>query len=192
METVKLHLLGANVIPPEQFVCIVLQPEGQHKVIPIWTGGPEALVTVGFVRGWDDGKRRAINVLLEVFESLGGVVSVEMVNYHEGAVIFDVSTESGLTVEMAATDTMVVAHHFGVDITAEAELVNQLAIFVTDADLAEYLEVSFATPESGESGGADESDPLETSASGDPQADADFEALMRSLWNDGGDDPLPK
>lgn len=186
MATVKLHTLGVRIVPPENFVCIALQPEGQEKVVPIWTAGPEALVAAAFFKEWDDGKRRAIDVLLEVLDSLGGVTTVEIVSHHEGAFIFDVTAQNGLTVEMAATDAVVVAHHFGVDITIDEDKLAQVAIYATPEDLEEYLGVALITPAADEEKDGDDG-ALPTSASGDAQADADFEAMMRRMW-EGGDD----
>ena len=103
MATVRMHLIDVSVVPPENFVCMSLQPEGQHRVVTIWAGGPEATVAMAYIQDASDGKRRAIDGLIDLLDELGGVSSIEAVTYHEGAFIFDVTSAAGQSVELAVS-----------------------------------------------------------------------------------------
>lgn len=191
MATVRMHLIDVSVVPPENFVCMSLQPEGQHRVVPIWAGGPEATVAMACIQDASDGKRRAIDGLIDLLDELGGVSSIEAVTYHEGAFIFDVTSAAGQSVELSATDALVLSHHYDVPVDMDEDLVAQVAIYAAPEDLDEYLGVAYVTPVA-ETPVNDVTDGAkDTSASGDPQADADFEAMMRDLGMDerdfGGD-----
>lgn len=64
---------------------------------------------------------------------------------------------------------------------SEADLLAQVSVYASDADVKEYFDLEISTPGTGEDVHASESSDSSTSASGNAQADADFEAMMRSL-----------
>lgn len=82
---------------------------------------------------------------------------------------------------------MAVADHFKVPIVAESALLAQVSVFASEEDIKEYFDLELATPtEEGRDSDANSAGES-TSASGNAQADADFEEMMRSLGMDESD-----
>ncbi len=186
MDTTSLHLMGIGPVGPEEFFCIALQPAGVYKVVPMWVGEEEGREALAFVSGLDITKRGATETLIDLLESLGGVDGVTVVSYHQGEFILEISCTNGSSVECNPAVGVVVAHHFVLDIEISAEILAQVATYASPEDVEEYFGMEYATPEAKPEkpaqGGA-----AETSASGDSLADADFEAMMRSLGVDESD-----
>lgn len=188
---VPLYLLGINPVAPENYVCMVFQAGGLARVVPIWSQSPEAMVAKSYVQATTGVKRRAVDALIELFDSLGGVETVEVVSYHEGVFVFRVTATTGQSVEVSATDAIIIAHHYDLAIVIDSDLLARVAVFSIPEDVKEYLGVEFSTPAGDTDCETATAEFSETSASGDPQADADFEAMMRSLGMDDDDFPDP-
>lgn len=188
---VPLYLLGINPVEPEEFVCMVFQAGGLPRVVPIWSQGSEAMVAKSYVNATQAVKRRAVDALIELLDSVGGVETVEVVSYQEGVFVFGVTAASGQSVEVCAADAVIIAHNYDLAIVIDSDLLARVAVFSTPEDTKEYLGVEFSTPVAGLDGKGVTTETSGISASGDPQADADFEAMMRSLGMDDGDFPNP-
>lgn len=180
MAAVALALINIVLDVTEDFACIALQPEGQQRVVPIWTTGQEPRLAAAYVKGYEGQRRRAIDALIDVFDDQGGVEAISLSTYNEGVFLFDVVSASGSSVEVSACDAIILADRFGVDLIMDEEDVAQVAIFTTPEALDEYFSSSYPLEIQADQP-ATQGDAKGTSASGDPQADADFEAMMRSL-----------
>lgn len=181
MEKTSLEFHGVHVMEPENELCALLRWVEGNKILPVWLSPLEGSRVMQRLDGYSETRPNTHDLLLEFIEMAGGVGSIEIVNYYEGTFMIDIVDETGEVHDAKLTDALVVSEHFGVPITVVQELLNKVSVFVTADDMEAYFGFHFDPPvppvaeEAGETLGSD------SSASGNPQADADFEAMMRSL-----------
>ena len=93
----------------------------------------------------------------------------------------DIKAPNGEVYDSRLSDALAVSAYFNVPISAEADLLAQVSVYASDADVKEYFDLEISTPGAGDDVQTRENKDSSTSASGNAQADADFEAMMRSL-----------
>ena len=93
----------------------------------------------------------------------------------------DIKAPNGEVYDSRLSDALAVSEYFHVPISAEAGLLAQVSVYASDADVKEYFDLEISAPAAGDNLPASENNDSSTSASGNAQADADFEAMMRSL-----------
>ena len=84
----------------------------------------------------------------------------------------------GTEIDLRASDALLLASELDMELTVDDTVAAQASVFLSQEDAERYLQAEIEVEDF-----ADES----VSASGDAQADADFEALMRSLGVEDSD-----
>ena len=181
MSDVSLEFHGIHQVGPEDDVCAVLRWPEENRLIPVWISPIEGMQLAAALDGHQPNRPTSHDLICEVLEGTGGVEAIEIANYHQGTFMVDIKAPNGEVYDSRLSDALAVSAYFNVPISAEADLLAQVSVYASDADVKEYFDLEISTPGAGDDVQTRESNDSSTSASGNAQADADFEAMMRSL-----------
>lgn len=181
MSDVSLEFHGIHQVGPEDDVCAVLRWPEEERLIPVWISPIEGMQLAAVLDGHQPNRPTSHDLICEVLEGTGGVEAIEIANYHQGTFMVDIKAPNGEVYDSRLIDALAVSEYFNVPISAEADLLAQVSVYASDADVKEYFDLEISTPGAGDNLLTSESSESSTSASGNAQADADFEAMMRSL-----------
>ncbi|MCG7467859.1 bifunctional nuclease family protein [Corynebacterium sp. ACRPE] len=181
MSDVSLEFHGIHQVGPEDDVCAVLRWPEENRLIPVWISPIEGMQLAAVLDGHQPNRPTSHDLICEVLEGTGGVEAIEIANYHQGTFMVDIKAPNGEVYDSRLSDALAVSAYFNVPISAEAELLAQVSVYASDADVKEYFDLEISTPGAGDDVQTRENKDSSTSASGNAQADADFEAMMRSL-----------
>ncbi|MDV2429778.1 bifunctional nuclease family protein [Corynebacterium tuberculostearicum] len=181
MSDVSLEFHGIHQVGPEDDVCAVLRWPEENRLIPVWISPIEGMQLAAVLDGHQPNRPTSHDLICEVLEGTGGVEAIEIANYHQGTFMVDIKAPNGEVYDSRLSDALAVSAYFNVPISAEADLLAQVSVYASDADMKEYFDLEISTPGAGDDVQTRESNDSSTSASGNAQADADFEAMMRSL-----------
>ena len=187
MSDVSLEFHGIHQVGPEDDVCAVLRWPEENRLIPVWISPIEGMQLAAALDGHQPNRPTSHDLICEVLESTGGVEAIEIANYHQGTFMVDIKAPNGEVYDSRLSDALAVSEYFNVPISAEADLLAQVSVYASDADVKEYFDLEISTPAAGDNLSTSENNDSSTSASGNAQADADFEAMMRSLGMDEKD-----
>ena len=181
MSDVSLEFHGIHQVGPEDDVCAVLRWPEENRLIPVWISPIEGMQLAAALDGHQPNRPTSHDLICEVLEGSGGVEAIEIANYHQGTFMVDIKAPNGEVYDSRLSDALAVSAYFNVPISAEADLLAQVSVYASDADMKEYFDLEISTPGVGDNAQTSENLESSTSASGNAQADADFEAMMRSL-----------
>lgn len=181
MSDVSLEFHGIHQVGPEDDVCALLRWPEEERLIPVWVSPIEGMQLAAVLDGHQPNRPTSHDLICEVLEGTGGVEAIEIANYHQGTFMVDIKAPNGEVYDSRLIDALAVSEYFNVPISAEADLLAQVSVYASDADVKEYFDLEISTPGTGVDLPSSESSESSTSASGNAQADADFEAMMRSL-----------
>ena len=181
MSDVSLEFHGIHQVGPEDDVCALLRWPEENRLIPVWISPIEGMQLAAVLDGHQPNRPTSHDLICEVLEGTGGVEAIEIANYHQGTFMVDIMAPNGEVYDSRLSDALAVSAYFNVPISAEADLLAQVSVYASDADMKEYFDLEISTPGAGDDVQTRESNDSSTSASGNAQADADFEAMMRSL-----------
>ena len=181
MSDVSLEFHGIHQVGPEDDVCAVLRWPEENRLIPVWISPIEGMQLAAVLDGHQPNRPTSHDLICEVLEGTGGVEAIEIANYHQGTFMVDIMAPNGEVYDSRLSDALAVSAYFNVPISAEADLLAQVSVYASDADMKEYFDLEISTPGAGDDVQTRENKDSSTSASGNAQADADFEAMMRSL-----------
>ncbi|MDO5670590.1 MAG: bifunctional nuclease family protein [Corynebacterium sp.] len=170
MTLIPVEYHGVHVVGPEQFTCVLLRWAEQNKVVPVWISPMAAAELDARDNGFTPRRPGSSELLLDVINrSAGGVTAVTFISHFEGVFIASIVLANGEEIDARPSDALLLARALEMDVQVEEDVLNQASFFVSDDILEEYFGLRFG-------------DEVEAaSASGDAQADADFEEMMRSL-----------
>ncbi|NMB23503.1 MAG: bifunctional nuclease family protein [Corynebacterium sp.] len=177
METnfVELQFHGIHTMEPDGFTCAVFRWEDGNKVLPIWMDQDDALRIQAYHSGYRPRRPGVHELLADAFTRNGPWVSnLRIVSHFEGVFMASVITSEGEELDARPSDILMLSELLELPIAADEEILQQCAVFVNQEDMEAYFGIMIETTVD------DEVFPGE-SASGDAQADADFQKLMQSL-----------
>lgn len=180
MSTVPLSLCGVFPVGPENFLCAVLLWEERRRFLPIWLSPVGGAQLLGRIGEWEPTRPDTHNLLVDIIEqSTSGVSAIELTGYYNGVYMAQVTMEDGAEFDCRPTDALVLALMLDLTIEVEEDVLNQASLWMSAEDAADYFDIEF--DEDFTDGSAAPGEDQGHSASGDKQADLDFENLMREL-----------
>jgi len=175
MTLIPVDYHGIHTAGPEQFTCVLLRWAEQNSILPVWISPIAAAELDARDNGFTPRRPGSAELLLDVINrSSGGVSAINIISHFEGVFIASIVFNDGEEVDARPSDAIKLARALEVDLKVEEDVLQQASFFVSDDVLEEYFDLRFGAD-------ARESGEAELSASGDAQADADFEEMMRSL-----------
>lgn len=180
MSTVPVSLCGVFPVGPENFLCAVLLWEERRRFLPIWLSPVGGAQLLGRIGEWEPTRPDTHNLLVDIIEqSTTGVSAIELTGYYNGVYMAQVTMDDGSEFDCRPSDALVLALMLDMTIEVEEDVLNQASLWLSAEDASDYFDIEFDS---------DFADGVEvstggngSSASGDKQADLDFENLMREL-----------
>lgn len=181
MTLIPVEYHGVHTTGPEHFSCVLLRWAEQNRILPIWMSPLSAAELEARDEGFIPRRPGTPDLMAEMSTRLtSGVTAVNIISHFEGVFIASLVFNDGEEIDARPSDAIKLARALEIDIHVEEDVLTQASFFISDDVLEEYFGLRFSPSE--ESDGDDE-----VSASGDAQADADFEEMMRSLGMDESD-----
>lgn len=172
-------LVGVFPVGPEDFLCALLQRPSNGRCIPVWLPPLEGAELAARLSGWSPRRPRPVDAMAELIRaSADGAAGLELSSYVDGTFMATLTLDSGVEIDLRASDALLLAHELDMELAVDDTVAVQAAIYVSADDAKRYLQAEIEVE-----GLSDQS----FSASGDAQADADFEALMRSFGVEDAD-----
>ena len=174
-----VNLIGVFPVGPEDFLCALLQRPTNGRCIPVWLPPMEGAELAMRLDGWAPSRPRPVDAIAELIQtSTNGADSLELSSYVDGTFMATLTIYGGAEIDLRASDALLFADALHMELTVDDTLAAQASVFLSQEDAERYLQAEIEIEDF-----TDES----VSASGDAQADADFEALMRSLGVEDSD-----
>ena len=177
MEAVSL--IGVFPVGPEDFLCALLQRPLGGRCIPVWLPPIEGAELAARLDGWAPSRPRPVDAIADLIDrTTNGAESLELSNYVNGTFMATLTLYGGAEIDLRASDALLLASELDLELTVDETVAAQASLFLSKEDALRYLQAEI-----------EEADLVDdfTSASGDAQADADFEALMRNLGVEDAD-----
>ncbi|QGU01948.1 hypothetical protein CKALI_05390 [Corynebacterium kalinowskii] len=171
MGFIAVEYYGVTPIGPEMFPCALLRWAERGRVLPLWLAASAADELDVRDSGITPRRPTAHDLLVTTFEQMGGVAEVRLISQHRGVFIASLVLGNGEEIDARPSDALIIARIIDVPILVDEDVLTDSSIFVSASDLVRYFDIVIEDAVANEAG----------SASGDVQADADFEELMRSL-----------
>lgn len=172
MESVQL--VGVFPVGPEHFLCALLQRPSNGKFIPVWLPPLEGAQLAARYDGWAPSRPRMTEVLVDTMrDSQFWVDTIELSSYVDGTFMATVTYTNGAEVDMRASDALLLAMELEMEVGVDETVAAQASVYISPDDVRDFFGEDAAVQEQQEQ--------ADFSASGDVQADRDFEELMRNL-----------
>lgn len=173
MSLIPVEYHGIRTTGPEQFTCVILRWAEQNRILPIWISPLAAAEIEVRDSGYSPRRPGTHELLADALTRLGtGVTAITITSYFEGTFIASIVMKDGEELDARASDALILARMLELDVKVEEDVLTQASFFVSDEDLHDYLHLQVTDLPAAQE---------DLSASGDAQADADFEEMMRSL-----------
>lgn len=178
MSLIPVEYHGVHVIGPEQFMCAILRWAEEDRILPVWLSPIEGSQLAAVEEESVTQRPTTHELLADALGRLnGGVSSVSLSSYHEGVFIATI-VAGGEELDARASDALVLAGLMDVPVMVDEDVLAQASMFIRHDELREYVDIDTSSL-TGPAAPVEDAEGL--SASGDDTADADFEAMMRSL-----------
>ncbi|WP_049155007.1 bifunctional nuclease domain-containing protein [Corynebacterium aurimucosum] len=191
-EVVKF--LGIHSVGPENSLCALFYWEEADRHVPVWVSPIDGARVLQVLERHYNARPSTYELLIAFADQLDGIEHICVSEYHKGAFMVDVVDGTGEEHDARICDALVLADHYGVPIRFEKEVLEEVAVYISDEDLKEYygLEREAKSPETFPEKRS--RDFQEMAARQKAQEDDDFEQMMRDSGISeedllGGDSP---
>lgn len=168
---VPVSLAGVYPVGPESFLCGLLHWEAKDRYVPVWLPAFEGARLLARLSGWEPTRPTTEDVLVEALSASENTVQgIELTGFHEGIFMATLTLGNGSEVDARASDALILSVLLDLPLEMDESVAAQTGLWLSPEDAMSYFELDI--------GGISTDD---ESASGDAQADAEFEQLMRDL-----------
>lgn len=191
MASEAIRFAGIHQLAPEEFYCALFIWPGHGRILPVWLSPIDGARIDARLAGFEHRRPDTYDTLIDAVEQLGGVEAVTISHYHEGVFMVDVELGNDTQLDTRVSDALVLANHFGVDIVADSDVLQETTVYATAADLREYfgLDVQGSGSDDGaEDAGASDGSATKGQGTGDPGAAGDPSGAERSGARESGPD----
>lgn len=191
MASEAIRFAGIHQLAPEEFYCALFIWPGHDRILPVWLSPIDGARIDARLAGFEHRRPDTYDTLIDAVEQLGGVEAVTISHYHEGVFMVDVELGNDTQLDTRVSDALVLANHFGVDIVADSDVLQETTVYATAADLREYfgLDVQGSGSDDGaEDAGASDGSATKGQGTGDPGAAGDPSGAERSGARESGPD----
>ena len=159
---------GVHMIGPENFMCAILRSPDDGKILPIWISIVEGSTVAAREQGESPRRPGTHDLLADVLSRQEGQTpTIAITSHHEGIFVATI-TQGGEEFDARTSDALVLSQILEVPVMVEEDVWTQTAIFLSDDDLGQYLDL-------------DIDEPAEQDLLADTDVDEDFRKMMQSL-----------
>lgn len=163
---------GIHFMEPEGHPCVMLYWAKQNRYLPVWVSIEQAASFVDYDEDEPPRRPRALDVLLETITvATNGLDDIRIVNQNEGEFYASILLRDDIEIDARASDAILLALAADVPVMVEEAVLAKCSIPIPPEDVRNYFGFDTVTPEDG----------LDSSASGDAVADADFLEMMSKM-----------
>ncbi|MCO6395182.1 bifunctional nuclease family protein [Corynebacterium sp. MC-17D] len=174
----SLNLLGVYPVGPEHFLCALLHTPEQNLFLPIWLSPFSGGKLAALIDDVGPLNPSIYETYLETLKDLGAQVqAVRIASYYEGVFHAEVLLSTDSKVDTSMSDALLLAWTGDIALEVDPQVLRQAGIRISAADAKGIFDLDLPVVEGDAEDGS-------VSASGDPEADRDFEQLMKSLGAD--------
>lgn len=180
MNSEELKFLGIHPVGPENNLCALFYWQEADRHVPVWLSPIDGARVLQVLERHYTARPSTYDLLIAFADQLDGIESICVSEYRKGAFMVDLIDGRGEEHDARISDALVLADHYGVPVTFEKDVLNEVAIYISDEDLAEYygLERESESPETFPQKRV--RDFNERAAQRKAQEDDGFEQLMRN------------
>ncbi|OFO21735.1 hypothetical protein HMPREF3056_08075 [Corynebacterium sp. HMSC056F09] len=191
-EVVKF--LGIHPVGPENNLCALFYWEEADRHVPVWVSPIDGARVLQVLERHYNARPSTYELLIAFADQLDGIEHICVSEYHKGAFMVDVVDGTGEEHDARICDALVLADHYGVPVRFEKEVLEEVAIYISDEDLKEYYGLEREAKSLETFPEKRSRDFQELAARQKAQEDDDFEQLMRDSGISeedllGGDSP---
>lgn len=174
-----VNLLGVFPVGPENFICALLEWEGRGRVVPVWLPPVEGAQLAARLEDWSPRRPSAHDAMAELIAAAtSGAAGINLISYHNGTFVAELLLEDATSVDLRASDALLLAAILDVPLQAEEAVLQQASIYLSAADALDYFGIELEArggegPAGGQGSGEDRD-----------QATQDFAEFMRELGVD--------
>src|SRR5699024_11258349 len=99
MNAVKLEFLDVHMMEPEVFLCALLAHPASQKIVPVWMPLADGARLSSRADGFSPSRPDTNDLLLDLLEDQGGVISIVINNVHAGDFYVEVISYTYMTVD---------------------------------------------------------------------------------------------
>ncbi len=189
-----LKFLGIHPVGPENNLCALFYWEEADRHVPVWVSPIDGARVLQVLERHYNARPSTYELLIAFADQLDGIEHICVSEYHKGAFMVDVVDGTGEEHDARICDALVLADHYGVPIRFEKEVLEEVAVYISDEDLKEYYGLEREAKSSETFPEKRSRDFQEMAARQKAQEDDDFEQLMRDSGISeedllGGDSP---
>ncbi|MBZ8177737.1 bifunctional nuclease family protein [Corynebacterium poyangense] len=177
MPAIEVLVHGVYELGPEGFSCALIEWLSEGRVVPIWLTPADATMLDLRLRGIHSRRPTSHDLIAQLVEVQGGVSTIVIDSYHEGVFSATLSLSDGTSFDIRSSDALMLSAVTGHSVYVEHDVLQQCSLYLGVEDLKHYFGIDLGGE--GEHGGGNVDH--DHSASGDAQADADFQSLMQSM-----------
>ena len=183
-EPVEVTYRGVYVAGPEGFTCMVLDWPGTGRVLPVWIDAAQAVALSSLTEGTGPRRPGSHEIIESLLTGFGGSdPSIHISSCWQG--VFNAEIHTGLAdpdaeyavIDARASDGVLLAVTARYPIYVSRSVLVAQSVYLGEAPVESLFDGSLDTASTSERF----PDREVVSASGDAEADADFEQLMQSL-----------
>src|SRR5699024_12733738 len=109
MNAVELEFLGVQMMEPEDLLCALMAHPASHKVVPVWMSLADGARLSSRADGYSPARPDTHDLLVDLVEDQGGVISSVINNVHGGAVFVEITTGAANTLDARLSAALDVA-----------------------------------------------------------------------------------
>ncbi|OIR45663.1 bifunctional nuclease domain-containing protein [Corynebacterium sp. NML130628] len=174
----SLNLLGVYPVGPEHFLCALLHAPEQDLYLPVWLSPFSGGKLAALIDDVGPLNPSIYETYLETLKDLGTQVqALRIASYYQGVFRAEVLLSTGSKVDTSMSDALLLAWTGDISLQVDPQVLRQAGIRISPADAKGLFDLDLPDNSSG-------AEAESVSASGDPEADRDFERLMKSLGAD--------
>lgn len=174
----SLNLLGVYPVGPEHFLCALLHAPKQDLYLPVWLSPFSGGKLAALIDDVGPLNPSIYETYLETLKDVGAQVqALRIASYYEGVFRAEVLLSTGSKVDTSMSDALLLAWTGDISLQVEPQVLRQAGIRISPVEAKGLFDLDL--PDN-----CGEAEAESVSASGDPEADRDFERLMKSLGAD--------
>lgn len=149
MNTEVLKFLGIHPVGPENNLCALFYWAEADRHVPVWVSPIDGARVLQVLERHFNARPSTYELLIAFADQLDGIEHICVSEYRKGVFMVDLLDGTGEEHDARLCDALVLADHYGLPIHFEKDVLDEVAIYISDEDLKEYygLEREAESPE---------------------------------------------
>lgn len=138
MNTEVLKFLGIHPVGPENNLCALFYWAEADRHVPVWVSPIDGARVLQVLERHFNARPSTYELLIAFADQLDGIEHICVSEYRKGVFMVDLLDGTGEEHDARLCDALVLADHYGLPIHFEKDVLDEVAIYISDDDLKEY------------------------------------------------------